>query len=293
MTALRVGTRGSALALAQAGMVADSLPGQAVLVTITTAGDIRRDVGDKGRWVSALETALLCGEIDLAVHSAKDVPGELADGCVLAAAPERASALDVLVGFGSLRELPAGARVGTSALRRQAQLLATRPDLDVVELRGNVDTRLAKRAAGEVDALVLARAGLDRLGVKLDVPVCELDDELFVPAPGQGILALEARAGDEQALAAAGGVNHAPTFAALEAERAAVRSLNASCDTPVGAHAQPLDGGRFLLRGFAGMPDGSDWVLDEVQADSGQELARRMLAAGAGELLERAAAARA
>ena len=284
-----MGTRGSALALAQAGTVAGRIDG-AELVTIVTAGDIRRDAGDKGRWVGALEQALLAGEIDVAIHSAKDVPGELADGCELIAAPARAAAADVLVGAASLDALPTGARVGTSALRRRAQLLATRPDLEVVELRGNVDTRLAKLGAGEVDALVLARAGLDRLGLGGGFALTELEGELFVPAPGQGILALEARIGDEDAARAVAAVNDAGAFAALAAERAAVRVLEASCDTPVGAHARPLPEGGFALRGFAGLPDGSEWLIDEVTGAAGEVLGRRMLAAGAAELLGRATA---
>ena len=282
-----MGTRGSALALAQAGTVAERIDG-AELVTIVTSGDIRRDAGDKGRWVGALERALLSGEIDVAIHSAKDVPGELADGCELIAAPARAAATDVLVGAASLDALPDGARVGTSALRRRAQLLATRPDLEVVELRGNVDTRLAKLGAGEVDALVLARAGLDRLNLGGGFPLAELDGELFVPAPGQGVLALEARRGDADAARAVSVVNDADAFSALAAERAAVRVLEASCDTPVGAHARPLPEGGFALRGFAGLPDGSEWLIDEVTGASGEVLGERMLAAGAAELLARA-----
>ncbi|CAA9488672.1 MAG: Porphobilinogen deaminase [uncultured Solirubrobacteraceae bacterium] len=206
MTPLRIGTRGSALALAQAATVADRLDG-ARLIPIVTSGDARPDAGDKGRWVGSLERALLSGEIDVAIHSAKDVPGDLADGCELVAAPVRASALDVLVGAAGLDDLPHGARVGTSALRRRAQLLAVRPDLDVIELRGNVDTRLAKLDAGAADALVLARAGLDRLGLVHDRPMADLDGELFVPAPGQGILALESRAGDADVRRAVASIN--------------------------------------------------------------------------------------
>ena len=161
---IRLGTRGSALALAQARWVAARLGDEAELVEITTAGDLARDIGDKSRWTGALERALLGGEIDVAVHSAKDVPIELAAGTAVVAVPEREDPRDVLVGAPALEALPAGARVGTSALRRRAQVLAVRPDLDVVEIRGNVDTRLRKLAAGEVDALVLAAAGLVRLG---------------------------------------------------------------------------------------------------------------------------------
>jgi hydroxymethylbilane synthase len=283
LTALRVGTRGSALALAQAHWVADRLDG-AELVEITTSGDRARGVGDKSRWVDAIEAALVAGEIDLAVHSAKDVPGELAQGCALVATPPRASAWDVLITAGpaeSAAELPAGARVGTSSLRRRAQLLALRPGLEVVELRGNVDTRLRKLDAGEVDALVLAQAGLDRLGVTR--PATPLHGELLVPAPGQGTLALEARAGDERVREAVVAIHDPGTFAALEEERAAVRGLEASCHTPVGVHAS--DG---AVRGFVGLPDGSAWLVDE--ASTGDELARRMLAAGARDLLAQAEA---
>jgi hydroxymethylbilane synthase len=287
LSALRVGTRGSALALAQARWVADRLP-HAEIVEITTSGDRARGVGDKSRWVDTIEAALAAGEIDLAVHSAKDVPGELAEGCEIVATPPRASPLDVIVGAGSagaaeVARLLAGARVGTSSLRRRAQLLALRPDLEVVDLRGNVDTRLRKLDGGEVDAVVLAAAGLDRLG--LTRAATPLDGELFVPAPGQGTLAIEARAGDERVQEAVSAVHDPDTFAALEAERAAVRVLEASCHTPVGIHAS--DG---TIRGFVGLPDGSAWVVDELPGADGAELARRMLAAGAGELLVQAEA---
>jgi hydroxymethylbilane synthase len=302
LTPLRVGTRGSALALVQARWVADRLAG-AEIVEIATSGDHARGVGDKSRWVDAIEAALVAGEIDLAVHSAKDVPAELADGCAIVGTPPRASAQDVLVvragtavagaaaaGGGStarpdeppaaLAELPEGARVGTSSLRRRAQVLSVRPDLEVVELRGNVDTRLRKLDAGEADGIVLAAAGLERLTITRDVTPLA-----FIPAPGQGTLALEARAGDERVRAAVQVLHDAVTFADLEAERAAVRVLEATCHTPVGIHAR--DG---TIRGFVGLPDGSAWVADELAATDGEALARRMLAAGAGELLATAEA---
>jgi hydroxymethylbilane synthase len=297
---VRVGTRGSALALAQARAVAEGLAEPAELMTITTAGDRNRAAGDKSRWTGALEEALLAGAIDLAVHSAKDVPGDVAPGTELLAAPRRADAADVLVGAPALEALAPGARVGTSALRRRAQLLAVRDDLDVAELRGNVPTRLRKLAEGEVDALVLARAGLDRLGLLTpgaaavrgpeagELPAAVLGDTVFVPAPGQGVIAVQGRAGDARAREAAGALLDPAAWAALRAERAAVRTLGASCHTPVGIHAA---GG--VLRGFAGLPDGSAWVLDEVPdagdpEAAGEGLARRMLAAGAGELLAEA-----
>jgi len=270
---LRIGTRGSALALAQAGWVAERVPVAAELVTITTSGDLGRGPADKSRWVDAIERALLAGEVDLAVHSAKDVPGELAEGTAIVAVPPREDPADVLIG-----EAAAGGRVGTASLRRRAQLLAWREDLEVTELRGNVDTRLRKWRDGEVDAVVLARAGLVRLGrvehgVALDAPV-------FVPAPGQGALALQARAGDEATRAAAAALSDVQAFACLMAERAAVRVLGADCHTPVGIHAD----GR-TVRGFVGRADGSAWVLDELDGLDGAALGHRMLAAGARELL--------
>jgi hydroxymethylbilane synthase len=286
---LRIGTRGSVLALAQARAVARALPEPSEIVPITTAGDVDRARGDKSRWVGALEAALLAGEIDLAVHSAKDVPGELADGTALVAAPRRADPFDVLIGEHSLDHVREGARVGTSALRRRAQLLAVRPDLEVRDLRGNVDTRLAKRKAGEVDVLVLAAAGLDRLDRRREAGGA-LAGEVFVPAPGQGTIAVQARAGSEAGDVAAA-VGHARTMAWLQAERAVVRSLSATCHTPVGIHADSV-----TVRGFAGLPDGSQWLVDEVAVEdedvvaAGEELARRMLAAGAAELLRDAEA---
>ena len=284
--ALRIGTRGSTLALAQARAVQRLLPEPTELVVITTAGDAGLAVGDKSRWVDALETALTGDDIDLAVHSAKDVPGELAPGTEIVAAPRRADPFDVLVGEKQLGAVREAARVGTSALRRRAQLLAVRPDLHVVELRGNVDTRLRKLAAGEVELLALAAAGLDRLDRRREAGGALFGD-VFVPAPGQGVIAVQARERSPAADAAAS-VSHGRTMACLKAERAAVRELAASCHTPVGIHA---DGVR--IRGFAGLPDGSEWVVDEVPLDDGDAaltLARRMLAAGAGDLLRAAEA---
>ena len=278
------------LAQAQARTVARLLAVETVLVPITTAGDVDRARGDKSRWVGALETALLAGDIDLAVHSAKDVPSELAPGTALVAAPRRADPMDVLVGEGVLNDVREGARVGTSALRRRAQLLAVRPDLLVTEIRGNVDTRLRKLAAGEVDVLVLAAAGLERLGRRREAGGT-LHGEVFVPAAGQGVIAVQARVGSPAAEVAVAAC-HARTLACLAAERTAVRELAASCHTPVGIHAD-----RVRIRGFAGLPDGSQWLVDEVPVTggddpdtsafeaAGRDLAHRMLAAGAADLL--------
>ncbi|HEX4011406.1 MAG TPA: hydroxymethylbilane synthase [Solirubrobacteraceae bacterium] len=286
---MRLGTRGSALALAQARWVADRLDGAAELVPITTLGDRGLDRLDKSRWVSELEHALLDGRIDVAVHSAKDVPTELAAGLELVAIPAREDARDALCGARSVAALAPGARVGTSSVRRAAQLRATRDDIDVVDLSGNVDTRLRKLAEGQVDALVLALAGLERLGRSGEAG--GVIDE-FIPAAGQGALALEARAGelDRAALAA---VTDETAMACVGAERALVAALGASCHTPVGAHAQRLADGRLRLAGWVGLPDGSAWLRDEVTGAAGAvgaECARRMLAAGARALLERAEA---
>jgi hydroxymethylbilane synthase len=289
---LRIGTRGSALAMAQAGLVADALGG-GELVAIATAGDRGAPGGDKSRWVAELERALLEGQVDAAVHSAKDVPGELAGGLEIAAVPPRADSRDALCGAPSLEALPAGARVGTASLRRAAQLRALREDLEVVPMRGNVDTRLRKLAEGEYDALVLALAGLERLGgAGGAVPLTE-----FVPAPGQGALIVQARAGDERVRSALGAIDDPPARARVLAERALTRALGATCRTPVGAHADGDAGGALQLRSFVGLPDGSAWVRDRLDGDGGQperlgrEAAQRLLAAGAGELLEQAEAA--
>ncbi|MGA9859398.1 MAG: hydroxymethylbilane synthase [Solirubrobacteraceae bacterium] len=285
---MRLGTRGSALALVQARWVAERLPGEVEIVEITTLGDRGASALDKSRWVSELERALLDGRIDVAVHSAKDVPTELPDGLELAAIPQRADARDVICGAAGLQALARGARVGTSSLRRTAQLRAARPDLDVVELRGNVDTRLRKLAAGEVDALVLAGAGLERLG-RLGEAGAPLDE--FIPAAGQGALALQTRA-DAGLAAALAPVSDPTTTACVHAERTLVHALGASCRTPVGAHARHADG-TVTLAAWVGLPDGSEWLCDELTGPAdevGGDCAQRLLAAGAAELLARSEA---
>ncbi len=281
---MRIGTRGSALALAQAQSVAGLIGERWELVTITTSGDRDRAAGDKSRWVTEIERALLEDRIDLAVHSAKDVPAELADGLELVAIPSRADARDAICGARSLASLPAGARVGTSSLRRHAQIRAARDDLDVVSVRGNVDTRLRKLAEGEVDALVLALAGLERLGRESEAgaPLGEL-----VPAAGQGALAIEARAGAIEA-SVLDRLRDADSMACVLAERELTRALDASCNTPVGAHARRVEGGLLELSAWVGLPDGSAWLADRLSGDPGRigaEVAERMLSCGAGELL--------
>jgi hydroxymethylbilane synthase len=289
---MRIGTRGSPLALAQASWVAGRLGElgssgveSVEIVEITTSGDRGERLLDKARWTSELERALLEGRIDVAVHSAKDVPGEVAPGTELAAVPAREDPVDVLCGGASLASLPRGARVGTSSLRRTAQLRALRDDLRIVDLRGNVDTRLRKLAAGEADALVLAAAGLRRLGRLSEAgrPLTEL-----VPAPGQGALALQTRSGeggDVRVLADPG------AEACVLAERAFARGVGASCNTPVGALATLAAAGTVELRVWIGLPDGSEWISDRASgaaAEVGAIVAERTISVGARALLDRA-----
>jgi hydroxymethylbilane synthase len=338
---MRIGTRGSALALAQARLVAGQLDG-AEIVVVRTSGDARMqehtnghgpatgtrktgasagiNAGDKSQWVAELEQALLTGEIDLAVHSAKDVPGELAAGLELLGAPRRATPEDALIGAGSLEDLPPRARVGTSSIRRAAQLLATRSDLEIVSLRGNVDTRLRKLAEevasgeqpsrgeeqssrehdadtpdsdGSLHAIVLATAGLRRLGREQDIG-CTLDAARFVPAPGQGALALQARAGDTSVSGALAALLDKDASACLLAERALAHALGASCNTPIGAYAVAAGCGCLNLRAWIGLPDGSEWIADELLGgfydpeELGRRVAQRLEAVGARELLRRA-----
>ncbi len=280
---LRLGTRASPLALVQAGLVADAIDGPVELVHVTTSGDAGgAPLEDKRRWVDRIEDALSAGEIDLAVHSAKDLPGELAPGLEIAGAPIRADPRDALCGARSLAALPRAARVGTSSLRRAAQLRALREDLEVVAIAGNVDTRL--RRIGELDAVVLARAGLERLGRDGGSVLEEL-----VPAIGQGTIAIESRSGDDRVAGAIAGLRDGATERALSAERALARALGAGCQTPIGAHAVAHDDGTLELRAFVGQADGSAWLRDAVSGSDpvalGEALAERLLSVGARELL--------
>jgi hydroxymethylbilane synthase len=296
---LRIGTRGSALALAQARAVAVGLEagGAAVeIVPMRTEGDRRlgarlAEVGGKGLFVREIEEALIARRVDVAVHSLKDLPAEVPDGLALAAFPRREDPRDVLVtadgaGLDGLRE---GATIGTSSLRRRALLLAARPDLAVEPLRGNVDTRLAKLAAGECDGIVLAAAGLRRLALT-PAHVHPLSVETFVPAVGQGILAVEVRADDAEVRRAVERLDDADTRACALAERGYLRRLGASCNTPIAAHAildrsgeRPRlrmmalvaseDGRRILRADAAGAPSDA--------ADVGRGLAELLLERGA------------
>jgi len=279
---IRIGTRGSALAVAQANWVTRQLD-DAELVTITTSGDRGEALGDKSRWTSALEQALLAGEIDIAVHSAKDVPTELAAGTEIVAIPGRSDPRDVICGASAITSLGSEARIGTSSIRRAAQLRAMREDIQIVELRGNVDTRLRKLAEGEVDALVLAAAGLYRLGRQSEIGgVLDL-----IPAPGQGALLVQACAGDTRAAH----INDPITERCVMSERALASSLNATCNTPLGASAVPASGNDVTLKAWVGLPDGSHWIADELtgpSTDVGAQVAERMTRAGASGLLEQA-----
>ncbi|MDQ7029772.1 MAG: hydroxymethylbilane synthase [Ardenticatenia bacterium] len=260
---LRVGTRGSALALAQARQVIAALRAldptlRAEEVIVQTSGDRSsaslRDIGGQGAFTRELEVALLDGRVDVAVHSLKDLPSSLPEGLVVAATPPREDPRDVLVPrtAADVTTLPPGARVGTGSLRRRAQLLALRPDLRVADIRGNVDTRLRKLEAGTYDALVLAAAGLRRLGRTDLVERYALPLELMVPAPAQGILGLECRADDLDTVALLRRLNHAPTFAAAAAERALLRRLGAGCRLPRGRPRHRGRGGAHPARPRAG-----------------------------------------
>ena len=247
---LRLGTRGSDLALAQANAVARSLSG-AEVVPIKTSDNSSKG-GDKARFVREIERALLDGEVDLGVHSAKDLPTDLPEGLELAGVPEREDPRDAFIGrVDSLGEVPEGSRIGTSSLRRRAQILARRPDLEVVELRGNVDTRLARYEAGDFDGLVLAAAGLRRLGRAEEIGFAIEPDEC-VPAPGQGAIAIESRHSDNRATTAAESITDRGALGLLSAERSLVAALDASCNTPLGrerdARERRADAAALLLR---------------------------------------------
>jgi hydroxymethylbilane synthase len=272
-------------------MVADLLGG-AELVEVSSDGL----PGDKSRFVRAVEQAVLDGRADIGVHSAKDLPGEEVKGLEIAAVPPREDPADAWIGAGtSLDDVPEGARVGTVSLRRRAQLLATRPDLELLDLNGNVDTRLRKLAEGDYDAIVLAAAGLRRLGRGGEIGF-RVPEDRMVPAAGQGALALQVRSGDEETAAAVRAIGEAVAFAELRAERACFTRLEADCSTPIGVHAQ-VDGERLRIGAFIGLPDGGEWIRDELEADAsdpeaaGTDLAERLLGAGAADLLARAAKA--
>jgi hydroxymethylbilane synthase len=305
-TALVIATRKSKLALWQAEHVAALLrrahPDLPVeLLPMSTKGDRILDrslaaIGGKGLFIKELEAALEDGRAHLAVHSMKDVPSDLPAGMTLAAMLPRADPRDALITPGALglADLPRGARLGTSSLRRSAQLLAARPDLDVRTLRGNVETRLKRLDDGELDAIVLAAAGLIRLGLEGRIGAL-LDPSVSLPAVGQGVIGIECRSDDAAARDAVHVLSDPAAHAEVTAERAFARRLGGSCQSPIAAFAQVEAAGRLTLRGLVAEPDGSRLISDSVAGsvaqaqELGDRLAERMLAAGAGELLERLA----
>ena len=295
MVRIRLGTRGSPLALTQAAMVRTALAAahgwaeeEIATVVIRTTGDRVQDralaeIGGKALWTKEIDRALLDGEIDAAVHSMKDVETIRPAGIALAAMLPRADVRDRLIGAASLDALRTGATIGTSSPRRAAQLRRHRPDLAIVPLRGNVDTRLAKLAAGEVDATMLAAAGLDRLGrdgVGVAVPI-----EVMLPAPAQGAVGIETRAADEAMRALVAAIDHPATSACVRAERALLAGLGADCHSPVAALAV-LSGGTLSLRAELLSPDGAS----RVKGSAGGEEPVRVGTALADDLLARAPA---
>jgi hydroxymethylbilane synthase len=298
---LRIGARGSRLALWQANFIGSRLENElgitAEIVVIRTSGDNFQggdvaQIGIKGVFIKELEEALLRKEVDLAVHSMKDVPTAIPAGLTLLAICERHDVRDCLVARAGkpLRDLPTAARVGTSSVRRQAQVRRLRPDLQMCELRGNVDTRLRKLDEGHYDAIVLAKAGLDRLGWAGRITEV-LSPEQCLPAVAQGALGIEARAEDQDICGLLSGLDHAETRRALEAERALLDAVQGGCQLPLGAWAR-MDGGKLLLDAAIFSADGLRFVRRNASAEPaeaeilGRVLAHELLAAGGGELLK-------
>jgi hydroxymethylbilane synthase len=298
---LVLGTRGSKLALQQSEWFQSRVHAVAPEVRVTlqkiqTSGDKIVDVplakiGGKGLFVKEIEEALLAGEIDLAVHSMKDVPAQLPEGLEILCVPPREDPRDALISRngGCFADLPRGARIGTSSLRRQSQLLHARPDLQIVMLRGNLDTRLRKLKDGQFDAIVLAAAGLRRLGWAHEITEY-LDPSLCLPAIGQGALGIEGRSEDEFVRSILNRLNDEATQTTVAAERALLHRLEGGCQVPIGAHAT-LRQGQVLLEGLVATVDGKTIIKDRVQGDSqeahalGIALAERLLAHGADHVL--------
>jgi hydroxymethylbilane synthase len=300
---LRIATRKSPLALWQADHVATLLRGahaglNVELLPMTTQGDRIQDrslatIGGKGLFIKELEIALAERRADIAVHSMKDVPAEMPRGFVIAAFLARADPRDALLcrRGSALTDLPKGAKLGTSSLRRRAQILAARPDLSIEPLRGNVDTRLARLESGALDAIVLACAGLVRLGLESRITT-RLAPGTMLPAVGQGAIGIECRSEDARTRALVAALDDAATHTALAAERAFARTLGGSCQSPIAALAR-IEEDRLTLQGLVAEPDGSRLLQESISGDCaraetlGEELARRLLEAGARELLER------
>jgi hydroxymethylbilane synthase len=300
---LTIGSRGSALALAQTGWVKDRIlerfPDAGITIkVIRTSADNAPQVSIRasssvGVFVRELEDALKRGEIDLAVHSMKDLPGVMPEGLEISAIPPREDARDAIIagaGVRTLADLPPSAAVGTGSIRRQSQLLALRPDLVVRDIRGNVDTRLQKLANRQYDAIVLACAGLNRLGLqgKITFP---LGFDQMLPAPGQGALALQSRKGDRNVSSMVAPIHHAPTAAAVLAERAFLRQIGGGCNSPVAAHAA-AEGDYVRIDALVAAPDGSQVIRDTIlhdrqyAEDAAGVLADRLLARGGKAILD-------
>jgi len=299
---IRIGTRGSKLALWQANWVKDTIclgfPEIKVsIITIKTTGDMIVDrplamVGGKGLFVKEIEKALMESSIDIAVHSMKDMPGELPDSLVIGAIPKRENPFDVLISRGNLtlKELPAGARVGTSSLRRASQIKHVRPDLEIASIRGNLDTRLKKLASGEFDATLLAAAGLIRLGME-DVISEYMDEEVMLPAVGQGALCIQSRKEDRSMDPILALLNHPDTNTVVRGERAFLRRLEGSCHIPVACFGR-LENGQVILTGVVASENGETMVKEVVTGKpedvvkTGMDLAEILLARGADKILE-------
>ena len=298
MATLRIGSRGSQLALWQANHVAALLREQGHTVEIEiikTTGDKITEValakvGTKGMFTKEIEEALAEKRVHLAVHSLKDVPTELAPEFTLAALMKREDPRDAFISVkhSGLNELPRGAKVGTSSLRRQCQLKAMRPDLEIFPLRGNVDTRLRRLESGDYAAIILASAGVHRLGLDQHVR-SRISPDVMCPAVGQGALAIETRSDDPQTQAYLAFLNHAETRAAVECERALLGSLGGGCQVPIGAYAE-VDQARLHLRGMVGRPDGSEILREQAEGTDpeklGREVAQTLLKRGAEQILK-------
>ncbi len=298
---LKIGTRGSALAVTQSEWIKEKIlsrhPGISVeLVRIRTKGDKIVDsplskIGGKGLFVKEIEDALLRKEVDLAVHSIKDVPAELPEGLCLSVFPEREDPRDVFISreYASLSDLPEGASIGTGSLRRSSQLLHIRPDLNVVQLRGNVDTRLKKLESGAMQAIILAAAGMNRLGLSAEITE-RLSTEALLPAIGQGALGLEVRKDDERILQILYFLNHRPTELAVRAERSFLKRLEGGCQVPIAGFGI-VEGSDIILKGMVAELDGSNIIRGEIKGpdtkaeELGLALAERLLESGADRIL--------
>ena len=302
MKALRIGTRGSALALWQARSISEALRAiagvQSELVIVKTSGDKFQqssfsEIGTKGVFIKELEDALLERRVDLAVHSMKDVPTEIPGGLTIAAICKRQDVRDALLSTGaaSLAHLPAGARVGTSSLRRKSQLLYARSDLQILDLRGNVDTRIEKLKRGDYDAIVLAKAGLDRLGLSANITEV-LSTDVCLPAAGQGAIGIEARAEDAESLEILSALNDGETRSGVEAERAVLAGLEGGCQVSIGVWGR-VESGKLVLEVAVLSPDGAQRMREksscapEDAVALGERVAAKMLDQGAAALLAR------